>query len=139
MAVNTVDVATPLAFVVAVLLPAKLPLAPLAGAVNVTVTPCTGLPPLSFTVATSAAANAVLMAALCGVPPVAVIDAAVPVLTLIAFEVPVIVVVTVSVAVTVWLPAVLRVAGNVPDPLVSVEFAGREAWESVLVKCTVPE
>ena len=79
MAVNTADVATPLAFVVTVFTPpAKLPLAPVAGAVNVTVTPCTGLPPLSFTVATSAAANAVLMAALCGVPLVAVIDAAVP-------------------------------------------------------------
>ena len=78
MAVNTVEVATPLALVVAVLLPAKLPLAPDAGAVNVTVTPCTGLPPLSFTVATSGAANAVLMAALCGVPLLAVIVAAVP-------------------------------------------------------------
>ena len=127
MAVNTVDVAIPLAFVVAVLLPAKLPLAPVAGAVNVTVTPCTGLPPLSFTVATSAAANAVLIAALCGVPLVAVIDDAVPVLTLIAFEVPVVVAVTVSVALMVWLPAVFSVAENVPDPLVNVEFAGKVA------------
>ena len=76
---NTADVATPLLFVVAVFTPpAKLPLAPDAGAVNVTVTPCTGLPPLSFTVATSGAANAVLIAALCGVPLVAVIDAAAP-------------------------------------------------------------
>jgi hypothetical protein len=79
LAVNTADVATPLLLVVAVFTPpAKLPLAPETGAVNVTVTPCTGLPPLSFTVATRGAANAVLMAALCGVPLVAVIDAAVP-------------------------------------------------------------
>ena len=128
MAVNVAEVATPLLLVVAVFTPpAKLPLAPVAGAVKVTVTPCTGLPPLSFTVATSGAANAVLMAALCGVPLVAVIDAAVPELTLIAFEVPVIVLVTVSMAVIVWLPAVFRVAGNVPDPLDSVEFAGRFA------------
>jgi hypothetical protein len=72
-AVNTADVATPLLLVVAVFTPpANVPLAPVAGAVNVTVTPDTGLPPLSFTVATSGAPNAVLIAALCGVPLVAV-------------------------------------------------------------------
>src|SRR5947207_3268804 len=58
--------------------PATLPLAPLPGAVNVTVTPATGLPPASFTVATSGAANAVLIVALCGVPLVAVMLAAAP-------------------------------------------------------------
>ena len=59
--------------------PAKLPLAPVLGALNVTVTPATGFPPASFTVATNGAANAVLIVALCGVPLVAVILAAVPV------------------------------------------------------------
>jgi hypothetical protein len=46
--------------------------------------------------------------------------------------------VAVSVAVTVSPPAVLNVTGNVPVPLVSVEFAGSTADPSVLVKCTVP-
>ncbi len=72
---NTDEVAAPLALVVAVVVvppPAKVPLAPVAGAVNVTTTPLVGDPPV-VTVATSAAANAVLMTALCGVPLVAVI------------------------------------------------------------------
>src|ERR1700730_2574821 len=52
-AVNIAEVAIPLAFVVAVFSPpAKLPLAPLVGAVNVTSTPLTGLFPASITVAT---------------------------------------------------------------------------------------
>jgi hypothetical protein len=72
--VNTAEVATPLAFVVAVFTPpAKVPLAPVAGAVNVTTTPLVGDPPV-VTVATSGAANAALTAALCGVPLVAVIE-----------------------------------------------------------------
>ena len=81
LAVNIPDVATPLALVVPVLPPAaKVPLAPLAGGVNVTTTPLTGFPPLSVTVAPSEAPNAVLMAALCGVPLVAATFAAAPVL-----------------------------------------------------------
>jgi hypothetical protein len=52
--------------------PAKVQLAPDEGAVNVTVAPTTGLLP-DKTVATSGAANAVLIAAVCGVPDVAVI------------------------------------------------------------------
>jgi hypothetical protein len=52
--------------------------------------------------------------------------------------VPVMLAVTVSVAVTVWLPVVLNVTGNVPVPFVSVVFAGSTANPSVLVKCTVP-
>ena len=32
--------------------------------------------------------------------------------------------VTVSVAVTVWVPAVFSVTGNVPTPFVNVEFVG---------------
>jgi hypothetical protein len=50
--VNTAEVATPLPFVIAVLTPpANVPLAPLPGAVNVTVTPGTGLLEASLTVA----------------------------------------------------------------------------------------
>jgi hypothetical protein len=71
--VKTGAVATPWAFVIAVFTPpANVPLAPLAGAVKVTVTPFKGLFEASFTVACSCVANAVLVFALCGVPPVAV-------------------------------------------------------------------
>jgi hypothetical protein len=64
----------PLELVVAVavlLPPAKVPLAPLAGAVKVTTTPLVPVPPV-VTVATKGAAKAVLTSALCGVPLVAV-------------------------------------------------------------------
>ena len=72
-AVNTAEVATPFEFVVAVFNPpANVPLAPLAGAVNVTTTPLNP-DPAFVTVATSGAANAVLTIALCGVPLVAAI------------------------------------------------------------------
>jgi hypothetical protein len=83
-----VDVATPLALVVSVSVAfplAKVPLAtgvpPLAGigAVNVTTAPLIGLLPLSVTVATSGAANAALIAALCPLPLVAAILAGEPV------------------------------------------------------------
>jgi hypothetical protein len=50
------------------------------GAANVTITPLTGLLPASFTVACNSVANAVLIAALCGVPAVAVMLAAGPAL-----------------------------------------------------------
>jgi hypothetical protein len=46
--------------------------------VNVTLTPGSGLPPLSVTVACNAVPNAVLIVALCGVPLVAVIEAGGP-------------------------------------------------------------
>jgi len=73
LAVNVADVATPVALVVAVVTPpANVPLAPLAGAVNVTTTPLTRLLKESFTVACSGVANAVLMDALWGVPADAV-------------------------------------------------------------------
>jgi hypothetical protein len=74
LAVNTAAVATPLALVTAVFAPpANVPLAPVcAGAVNVTVTPETGLLLASFTVACKAMVNAVLIVAVCGVPAVAV-------------------------------------------------------------------
>src|SRR5258708_5665047 len=72
-------VATPCALVTAVFTPpANVPLAPLVGAVNVTVTPFTGLLDASLTVACSCVANAVLMVALWGVPAVAVMLDGVP-------------------------------------------------------------
>src|SRR5229473_3271273 len=51
--------------------PANVPLAPLVGAVKVTVTPLTRLFEASFTVACSCVAKGWLMTALCGVPAVA--------------------------------------------------------------------
>ena len=64
----------PLALVItaAVADPLKAAVAPADGAVNVTVTPLTGLLLASFRVACSAVVNAVLTVALCGVPAVAV-------------------------------------------------------------------
>ena len=76
---NVPDVATPDAFVVAVFPPtAKVPLAPLPGAVNVTVAPLTGFPPASLTIAASGAAKALLIAPICGIPLVAVMLAVGP-------------------------------------------------------------
>ena len=73
MAVSAGAVATPLLSVTAVAVadPLNRALAPLPGAVNVTVTPPTGLFPASRTVACSAVPNAVVIAVLCGVPAVA--------------------------------------------------------------------
>ena len=67
-------VATPLALVVAVAVadPPNVALAPDAGAVNVTVTPLTGLLFASFTVACSGVVNALLTVVLWGVPAVGV-------------------------------------------------------------------
>ena len=79
LAVNVAEVATPLASVTAVFTPpANVPLAPLAGTVNVTVTPTTGLPLASFTVARKGDAKAVLITELCGVPLAATIVAGGP-------------------------------------------------------------
>jgi len=78
LAVNVGAVARPFVSVTAVFAPpAKVPLAPLAGAVKVTVTPGTPFPPLSFTVAVKAA-KAVLIAALCELPEVTTMAAAAP-------------------------------------------------------------
>lgn len=65
-AVNTGAVATPLLLVAAVTdaEPLNVALAPLDGAVNVTVAPLTALPPESLTVACKAVPNAVLTLAL---------------------------------------------------------------------------
>ena len=46
--------------------------------------------------------------------------------------------VAVSVTVTDCEPDVLSVTLKVPTPLVSVALAGRTAWPSELVNCTVP-
>src|SRR5258707_735659 len=78
-AVNVVEVATPLTLVVAVFTPpAKVPLTPLAGAVNVTNTPFTGLFPASFTVVFFSDADTVLIAALCLDPAVPIMVVAPP-------------------------------------------------------------
>ena len=81
MAVKVGAVASPLLLVVTAVVvnpPAKVPLAPLVGAVKVTVTPLTGLLLASLTVADSAVAKLVFTVALCGVPAVAVMLAGGP-------------------------------------------------------------
>ena len=79
-AVGMLDVAIPDAFVTAVvvLLPPNDALAPVTGAVNVTVTLATGFDDASVTRACSAVPKVVLIAVLCGVPAVAVIVCAAP-------------------------------------------------------------
>jgi hypothetical protein len=79
---NVCEVATPLELVVSVSVVdggvvSNRPLAPEAGAVKVTVTPLTGLPPL-VTVATKGLANGVRIFALCPPPLVAVRISPVP-------------------------------------------------------------
>jgi hypothetical protein len=82
LAVKVDDVATPLALVVSVSVVVEFevntPLAPVAGAVNVTAAPVTGFELLSKTVATRGAPNAVLISATCSDPLVAAMDAAGP-------------------------------------------------------------
>ena len=78
MAVNVGAVATPEELVLTVALPEYVPLAPEPGAMKVTEMPLVGFPNESLTVACSGVANAVLTAALCGVPAVAVMEAAAP-------------------------------------------------------------
>lgn len=76
LAVNTGEAATPLPSVVAVFTPpANVPVAPDAGAVNVTTTPLIGEPPV-VTVASSRAENAAPTNALCPDPLSTAIDAA---------------------------------------------------------------
>ena len=58
--------------------PVNVPLAPLAGAANVTFTLATGLLVASYTVAWKGFVKATFVAVLCGVPPVAVTVAGVP-------------------------------------------------------------
>ena len=79
MATGTGDRAIPLALVAtaAVADPPNVALAPLAGAVKVTVTPLTGLLDASFTVVCKPVAKVVFTIAACGVPALAVMLAAV--------------------------------------------------------------
>jgi hypothetical protein len=72
-----VMLAMPEALVVAVGLD-NVALAPVEGAVNVTVTPLTGFPAASFTVACSAVGKATPTNTDCDVPPVAVMPAGAP-------------------------------------------------------------
>lgn len=66
---NAAEVAIPPAFVIAVLTPpAKVPLAPLFGAVNVTFALGTGFPKASWTNVTNGFANAVPTVVLCADP-----------------------------------------------------------------------
>ena len=76
MAVKAGAVAIPVDPVTAVTVadPLNVPLAPPAGAVKVTAAPLTGLLFESFTVACRPVAKAVPVAALCGVPPVALME-----------------------------------------------------------------
>ena len=75
-AVNTGEVAIPLASVVATLwAPANVPLAPEAGAENVTWMPARGLAELSLTTTRRGLANAVLIATLCEEPSTILIEA----------------------------------------------------------------
>jgi hypothetical protein len=77
-AVSVWDRATPDASVMAVVTPpAKVAPGPLPGAAKVTVTPLTGFELESRTIAESGSPNGVLTCAVCGLPPLAVIDAAV--------------------------------------------------------------
>ena len=78
LAVKIGAVATPLATVFTVTDvtdPGNVPLAPLAGAVNVTATPDTGFPPLSVALACRAVPNAVPIVVLCPEPAVAIMFA----------------------------------------------------------------
>ncbi len=74
MAVNEGAAAIPLPLVIAVALgePLNVALAPVPGALNVTVTPLTGLLLASFTNVCSPVPNAELTVPLCGVPAFAV-------------------------------------------------------------------
>src|SRR5712675_2645686 len=131
-AVNAADVATPLAFVVAVFTaPANVPLAPVcAGTANVTTAPGSGFPALSFTVAFKVDAKAAPIKVLCGVPPAAAIEfTQLGALTVtlsnfvevskwasVTFTVKVLVPVPVGVPeITPVVDASVRPAGNVPD------------------------
>ncbi len=78
---NDGAVATPLPFVVAVAVvtpPANVPVAPVAGAVNVTATPPSRLLLASLTAAVSRVPKLVFTVALCEVPPLAAMFAAGP-------------------------------------------------------------
>jgi hypothetical protein len=90
LAVKGGDAATPEVLVSRVAVippPAKVPLAPEAGALNVTLTPETGLPLASFTVTTNGLLKAWVTGALCPPPEVAVMVEAGPAVFVMAKEV----------------------------------------------------
>jgi hypothetical protein len=60
--------------------PVNVPVAPVDGAVKVTVAPLTGFPPLSFTVACRLVVKATVTGEFCGVPAVGVMLAGAPAL-----------------------------------------------------------
>jgi hypothetical protein len=121
---------------------ANFPLAPLTGAVKVTVAPETGLLFESFNIACRAVVKGVPIAALCGVPAVAAIEAAIPAFTVIPVCEPA--VTPVAEALMDCEPAVFSVAPlvNVWVPLsaaTKVYDAGEKvACGSVLLNVTVP-
>lgn len=81
MAVKVLAVASPAAFVTALVVRvalANVPEAPEAGAVKVTVAPGTGLPAASLTSATSAAGKAFATVPVCGEPEEMTVLAAAP-------------------------------------------------------------
>ena len=121
MAVSAGAVAIPLVFVVAVAVadPLKAALAPVAGAVKVTVTPLTGLLLASLTVACSGAENAVFTVALCGVPAVAEMLAGDPTVLPVAFKP--------RMMVETWgVPTPLQVAEYEPVALTTCQSAASE-------------
>src|SRR5258708_2796625 len=122
-AVNVVDVALPLPVVGGAAVDAvpfaTVPLAPLAGAVKVTTAPRTGLFPASVTVATSGAANAVLIATLCPEPLVTVTFAAGPVVFVSAKFAEV---APVALATTLYGPPAVALAVNVVDVAIPLPF-----------------
>jgi hypothetical protein len=123
LAVNVGAVACPFAPVTAVAADnvPKVPVAVEPGALKVTVTPDTGLLCESSTVATSALVNAVLMAAVCGVPLVAAIDADAPAVFVSANEAGDVAPETLAVALKTPAVKLAVKAGEVACPFVPVE------------------
>jgi len=156
--VKIADVAVPEPFVDAVVIPpAKDPLAPLVGAAKATIAPVTGLPPESFTVATSGNPKAVPMPAVCGVPLVAVMDAGVACAAMVSVNVAVAVTGGVLLSVTVnpsdtfatvavGVPLIrpvdafsIRPLGNIPDVSCheygTVPPVAPSVWEYAVLTC----
>jgi hypothetical protein len=129
-AVNAGDTATPCAFVLAMAVlppPAKVPLAPLEGALNTTGTPFSGFPLASRTVAARGLANKLLILALCGVPPVAVMEAGAPTATMVRLKVAVAVLAVAAASLTWKVRGVLVTAvAGVPliCPVVALRVSG---------------
>src|SRR5579884_303370 len=126
-ALTTADEAIPEAFVTEVFRPpANVALGPVcAGAVNVTVALGTALPCASVTFTESAVANAVLMAAVCPLPPFTVIFAAAPGLL-------------VSEKLTVFAPGALAATLYVPAMVLAVNAADVASPCALLTAVLIP-